>query len=291
MESSPETASLARWGWLVALGLAAMWPSRGAEAAFYAARVAPILDKHCVVCHGAEKARAGLRLDSFEHLVKGAESGEILRAGDAKGSELHRRITLAPGDDEVMPSDGKPLLSPSEIKAIELWIAAGASPTKPVTDFPDLPRPAASHVPLAPDWRPRSREIVALEEATGLKLVPRSQVGTDGLILRTAGASLRCDDAALAKLAPIAALIVDAELARTRITDAGLETLAHWKNLHAIDLTRTSVTSAGLAALAGLKKLERLNLTETKVDAAGVAELKPLPSLKRVWLFGTKAEP
>ncbi len=272
------------------LGLATV-SGRGAEAAFYTARVAPIFDRHCTACHGAEKKKAGLRLDSFEQLMRGAESGVVVKPGDAKGSELFRRITLPHTDEEVMPSDGKPLLTADEIKIVELWIAGGASATKAVAEFPGAPAPKAPRVataPLAPDWRPQAKAVAAFEKATGLKLVPRSLVATDGLILRTASAPARCDDAALAKLAPLSALIVEAELARTKVTDAGLPALAACANLRALDLTRTAITSARLGALRALTKLEALNLTETAVDDAGVAVLKDLPALKRLWLFGTK---
>jgi hypothetical protein len=263
-----------------------------AEPTFFQARVAPVLEKHCVVCHGAEKQKAKLRLDTFEHAMRGGEVGEVIKPGDARASELFRRITLPETDDEVMPSDGKPLLSRDEMKIIELWIAAGASATKPLADFPTAPAPKAvkaAHVALAPDWRPRAKEIAALQKELGLRLVPRSQIATDGLILRTASAPARCDDAALAKLAPVADLIVDAELARTKVTDAGLKALAACENLRSIDLTRTAITSDGLAALTGLKKLEAANLTDTAVDDTGVAKLKTVPTLKHVWLFGTKA--
>jgi len=281
---------ISRWRWWVCLagGVAAL----GAEPSFYAARVAPIMDKHCVVCHGPEKKKAGLRLDSFDHLMAGAESGSVLKPGSLKESELHRRITLPASDEEVMPSDGKPLLSADEIKIIALWIEAGASATKPVSDFPNAPalRPArAAPVALAPDWREKSAEIAALTKQLGVKLVPRSQIATDGLVLRTASAPQRCDDAALAALAPVAAFIVDAELARTKVTDAGLKILAGWENLRVVDLSRTRVTSAGLAAASGLKKLEVINLTETSVDDAALESLKALPGLKRAWLYGTKA--
>jgi len=263
-----------------------------AEPTFYAARVALVLDRHCVVCHGPEKKKAGLRLDSFENLMAGAESGSIVKPGDLKGSELHRRITLPASDEEVMPSDGKPLLSADEIKIIALWIESGASATKPLADFPHAPalRPTkAAPVALAPDWREKAAEIAALEKKLGVKLVPRSQVPTDGLILRSASAPQRCTDQVLAELAPVARFLVDAELARTPVSDAGLKTLAGWKNLRSIDLTRTKVTSGGLAALAGLKQLEVINLTDTAVDDAGVTTLRALPGLKRAWLFGTKA--
>lgn len=263
-----------------------------AEPAFYAARVAPILEQHCTGCHGAEKKKAGLRLDSFEQLMRGAESGEVIKPGDVKGSELHRRITLPQSDEEVMPSDGKPLLSADEIKIVELWIAGGASPTKPLAEFPSAPAPKAPRsavVALAPDWRPHAKAVAEFEKATGLKLIPRSQRPTDGLILRTASAPARCDDGALEKLPSVAALIVEAELARTKVTDAGLALLATCDNLRSLDLTRTAITSAKLGALAQLKQLESLNLTETAVDEAGVAALKGMPALKRIWLFGTKA--
>jgi hypothetical protein len=281
---------LSNWVGGVVLALALAGAVR-AEPTFYQARVAPILDRHCVVCHGAEKQKAGLRLDSFEAIMKGAESGPIVQAGELKGSELFRRITLPATDEEVMPNDGKPLLTRDEIKNIELWIAGGASATAALAAFPGAPpllRAQAAIALLAPDWRPRAAEVTALESALGVRLVPRSQLATDGLVLRTASAPGRCDDATLAKLAPLAAYIVEAELGRTRVGDAGLAQLASWENLRSLDLTRTAVTSGGLAALTGLRHLEALNLTDTAVDDRGLAFLKALPGLKRVWLFGTQ---
>ena len=263
-----------------------------AEPTFYQARVAPIFDRHCAGCHGEKKQKAGLRLDSLESILRGGEDGEVIKPGDTKNSDLVRRINLPAEDDEVMPSDGKPLLSRDEIKIIELWVAGGASASKTLGDFPGAPvppRPKPATIALAPDWRPRAAEIAVLEKATGVRLVPRSQLPTDGLILRTASAPQRCDDAVLEKLAPVAVLIVEAELARTKVTDAGLKTLVAFENLRAVDLTRTAIGSEGAGALAGLKKLETLNLTGTSVDDAGVVKLKALPSLRHLWLFGTKA--
>ncbi len=261
-----------------------------AEPTFYTARVAPIFEKHCVGCHGPDKKKAGLRLDSFENVMRGAESGDVVTSGDPKKSELYRRVTLPETDDEVMPSDGKPHLARDEIRILEIWIAAGAAADKPLSEFPDAPapKPVVAQVPLAPDWRPRAAEIAAVAKAAGVKLVPRSQIATDGLVLRTASAPARCDDGALEKLSPVADLIVDAELARTKVTDAGLKAIGACQNLRSLDLTRTAVSSAGLAALASLQHLEAINLTETRVDDGGVERLKALPELKQVWVFGTK---
>lgn len=274
--------------------LAFALPGHAAEPAFFQARVAPILDRHCTGCHGETKQKAKLRLDTYELLMQGSDAGPVLEPGNAKASEMVRRINLPDDDDEVMPSEGKSRLSPDEVKIIELWVAGGASDTTEFGEFPGVPvppRPKPPKIPLAPDWRPRAAEIAALQAALGVKLVPRSQVPTDGLVVRTATAPARCDDAALARLAPLADLIVEAELGRTKITDAGLASLSGCANLRILDLTRTAVTSRGMAALMALPKLETLNLTDTAVAAEGAARLKALPALQRIWLFGTPAMP
>ncbi|MBI5767965.1 MAG: hypothetical protein HZA93_09220 [Verrucomicrobia bacterium] len=265
------------------LFLAAL-PLRAAPATF-ATRVAPALEKHCAVCHGAEKQKAKLRLDSYAAIVAGADSGPVLKAGDPKESELHRRITLPPHDDDFMPSDGKPPLSALDVKVIERWIAAGA-PESAEFDAPAAPVVRVAE-PAAPDYLPRLDQARKLATTLGVRLVPRSRVTTDGLVLRTASAPRQCDDALLAKLAPVADLIVEAELSRTRVTDAGLRAVATWSNLQRLDLARTGVTSAGVAALAPLAKLESINLTGTKVDERGVSALKANPRLTRIWTFGT----
>ncbi len=275
------------------LGLAAVvfaLPAR-AEDTFYAQRVAPILEQKCVVCHGEKKQKGRLRLDSFAHLQRGGEAGSSVKPGDPKESELYVRVTMHPEDEDFMPADSKPPLTSDEVKVLELWIAAGASETAPLSSIKNAPVLAAPKAPaaaLAPDWRPRAAQIAQFEKSTGLRLVSRSAVATDGLVLRTASSPGRCDDAALAKLAPLADLIVEAELARTKITDAGLATVATLTNVRALDLTRTAVTSAGVAKLAALQKLETVNLTSTAVDDAGVAPLRALASLKNAWTFDTK---
>ncbi len=244
------------------------------EASFYAVRVAPALDRTCVGCHNANKHKAGLRLDTYALLMQGGENGPVVKAGDPAGSELYHRITLPPEDEDFMPSDGKKPLAPEEVKWIELWIAAGASATAPLSQFTTAPAPH-NDTPaiLAPDYQPYLAKIAAFEKQSGGRLVPRSRHPTDGLILRTASAPSQCTDAVLAQLGPVAGLIVEAELARTKITDTGLRALAACKNLRVLDLSNTKVTAAGLASLAGLEKLERLNLTDTGIDSAAIARL------------------
>lgn len=258
--------------------------SARAEPATFAGRVAPVLQGRCTECHGPAKQKAGLRLDGLAAILKGSDDGEVVRPGDPAGSELFRRVTLPPTDDDFMPSGGQRPLSPAEVGILGKWIAAGAPAEAPFELA--RPGPPIAAEPAAPDYRPRLAQAAALARKLGVRLVPRSRVPTDGLALETASAPSACDDAALAGLAPVADLIVTADLARSRVTDKGLEALAQWPNLAALDLTRTAVTSGGIAHLAPLARLESLNLTETRVGGAGVAAARRLPALKKLWTFG-----
>jgi uncharacterized membrane protein len=261
------------------------------SATFYAARVAPIFEEKCTICHNAEKRKGKLRLDSFENVMRGGKDGIVIKPGDPSHSELFRRINLAPEEKDFMPTDGKPPLTASEIKVIGLWIASGASNTLPeleVRGAPPPPKPAPPALPLAKDYRPQLKTISSLEQELGVRLVPRSQNPTDGLILRTISAPERCDDKTLARLKSIGDLIVDAELTRTKVTDQGLRVLATFSNLRSIDLAHTNVTSAGVPLLARLNHLETLNLTATPVDDTGIVTLRRKQSLKRLYLFETK---
>jgi uncharacterized membrane protein len=257
---------------------------------FYTLRVQPIFEEKCVLCHNAGKFKGKLRLDTYEHVMRGGKDGPVIQAGEPGKSELFRRVTLPPQSKDFMPAEEKPALSGAEIKVIENWIAAGATAHTSDAESQELSPSSeekARAAPLTADYRPQLPTIAALESSLGIRLVPRSQNPTDGLILRTESAPTGCNDATLEQLAPVASLIVDAELARTQVTDKGMQAVANFSNLRFLDLSRTAVTSAGVKELMKLEKLERLNLTQTKVTRAAVAEARMSTRLKGLYLFET----
>jgi mono/diheme cytochrome c family protein len=92
---------------------------------FFAARVQPILARHCVDCHGADEAKSGLRFDTIAGLRRGGESGEpLIIAGRSDESYLLRRIT-AENARQRMPPDADPLPA-DDVAALRTWIDAGA---------------------------------------------------------------------------------------------------------------------------------------------------------------------
>ena len=265
-------------------------PTEVDPTSFYAMRVQPIFEDKCVLCHNAGKFKGKLRLDGYDHVMRGGKDGLVIHPGEPGKSELFRRVTLPHDSKDFMPAEGKPALSAAETKILEVWIAAGATTRIAEAAIQGLlPSPEDKRVstPLTADYRPQLQTIVALEASLGVRLVPRSQNPTDGLILRTLSAPERCNDATLAQLAPVANLIVDAELARTKVTDKGMQAIATFSNLRFLDLSNTAVTSAGVKELMKLEKLESLNLTQTRVAPKTRAELQAKPSLKRLYLFET----
>src|SRR5262249_942522 len=61
---------------------------------FYGARIQPIFTAHCTSCHGSDKHKGNLRLDSYPGLMRGGKDGPVVQAGSIQRSDLMRRITL-----------------------------------------------------------------------------------------------------------------------------------------------------------------------------------------------------
>jgi hypothetical protein len=94
--------------------------------------IRPILVRACQKCHGAEKQKGGLRLDDGAEALKGANSGPVIKPGDARHSRLlHLVAGLDP--DLKMPPRG-PALTVAEVGRLRAWIDQGAKwPAEPVT--------------------------------------------------------------------------------------------------------------------------------------------------------------
>ena len=104
--------------------------------------VRPILESTCVECHGIEKQKGGLRLDTLAYAQKGGDSGPALVAGNLEDSLLLDRIFLPADDDEIMPPENGPL-SPAQQDILKRWIKTGGHWPKGVQLFPHSPRELA----------------------------------------------------------------------------------------------------------------------------------------------------
>lgn len=59
----------------------------------FADDIQPILNTSCVHCHGAEREKADLRLDTLEGVMKGGEYGPVLKVGDSANSVIVKAVS------------------------------------------------------------------------------------------------------------------------------------------------------------------------------------------------------
>jgi hypothetical protein len=96
----------------------------------YAGDIKPILDKSCIKCHGNEKPKAKLQLNSLEGVLKGGEDGKVVEPGRSADSILVHNIAHVGDPDDYMPPPhnkaGIGPLTSAQIGLIRAWIDQGA---------------------------------------------------------------------------------------------------------------------------------------------------------------------
>src|SRR4051794_30365929 len=92
----------------------------------FAKSIQPILEKRCIECHGSKKQKGDLRLDSKGAALKGGKDAKAIVPEKPEESDMCRRISLKPGDDDIMPPKGDPLTK-EQIDLIKKWISEGAT--------------------------------------------------------------------------------------------------------------------------------------------------------------------
>ena len=100
----------------------------------YGGLIHPVFEAKCVGCHGADKQKGKLALNTLEALLKGGKSEKTVVAGKSGESELARRTGLPADDDDHMPPKDKDQLSAIEIALLKWWIDAGAKGDTKIAD-------------------------------------------------------------------------------------------------------------------------------------------------------------
>jgi len=107
-----NTLVLAGW---VAAGLSATaapvdWsklpPAATNSGVTFATDIQPLFKASCVRCHGAERPKAQLRLDTLEGVLKGTKKGVVLTAGDSANSLIVKSISQLDPESAMPPKRG-----------------------------------------------------------------------------------------------------------------------------------------------------------------------------------------
>ena len=82
-------------------------PAATKKGVTYATDIKPLFQASCIRCHGAERPKGGLRLDSLESVLKGGKEGPVVVIGDGAKSDLV--IAVSQLDPEMsMPPKPRP---------------------------------------------------------------------------------------------------------------------------------------------------------------------------------------
>ena len=105
-------------------------PAASKQGVTYASDIKPIFDHSCIKCHGPQKQKAKLRLDTHEGVLKGGEDGKVVEPGSSGTSMLIANVAhLGDEDDWMPPPDNKDKIQPltkEQIGLLRAWIDQGA---------------------------------------------------------------------------------------------------------------------------------------------------------------------
>jgi uncharacterized membrane protein len=282
-----------------------------ADPVIYSNIVHTILENKCISCHGPDKVKSGLRLDSFAAMFEGGDEEDAIVAGDIEASYMITTIELPLDDDMHMPPKDKTQVTPEEIKILKWWIEMGAPENTKLSEVEvsDEIRSAIATLKTPAQLEAERKQArLAKEQAdtefkekraklqTALEAVNQtfpgslrysSQADTD-LVFNSVSYRKQFKGSDLQLLEEVAGDVAELDLASTTVSDTDMEHLAKFTNLRRLKLNETKITDEALKTIGKLENLQSLNLYGTNVSDVGIKALSNLKHLKKTYLWNTK---
>ncbi len=92
----------------------------------YEKDIKPLFEKSCFKCHGPEKQKGMLRLDSLEAVLKGGESGKIIEGKISAKSAVVIAVSGLDEDTSMPPKGKADPLTTDQQGLVRAWIDQGA---------------------------------------------------------------------------------------------------------------------------------------------------------------------
>lgn len=289
--------------------------------------VAPVLDQRCSECHNSSKQKGGLDMSTYASLMKGGGDGPVIVKGNAKSSDLIRRVSLPQTDDDFMPKGHDPLTA-DQIAVFTWWVNAGAKTGVTVADLNPPqniqtiiqqqlnPAPAsgatgevaqqssaadnksieaaaqkiAHEAELAEAQPPKQADPQMIAHLVAVGFMARQvSAGDTQLVVSPAlpGSGFSASD--IQTLASDAHnQVVDLNLADSGLSDSDIAPIANLKALTHLRLDDNKLTDKALDVVSSLPNLVEVNLYDNRgITDAGIQKLASMKSLRRVYLFQT----
>jgi hypothetical protein len=267
--------------------------------------ILPLIEDRCLDCHSEPYVKngrtihpkAGLRLDTYESVIKGNLDGTIVEKGNAEESTLYAVVTLDDDDPEIMPPKGEPLTE-EEINMLKQWIEEGAKENPSDT----FEKPKVENVDLQPVAGDKKESIIdllskRLNSPSKPQIQAAQKSGALVSLLSTKHSLLRAEfssgpnlikDDAIGALTGIKNNISHLDLSRTSVTDNVLSEVKKFNNLTWLNLKNTQVTDRGIQNIVKLPYLSYLNLVSSKVTDQCIDSLANMKSLKEVYFWNSE---
>ena len=280
--------------------------------------VIPILEDKCMACHGVERAKGKLKMNTYAALLKGGSKGACLLPGDSAGSLMIQRINLPLDDDKRMPPADKEQLSSDEAAFLDWWVSSALSEEQSIesVSFPAEQQIYVQSIigddPVAIQARSakaRSKDLLLryadfqtrypgllVQSVVGealFELSSASLMGYDETHVRAAleplvDSLIRIDwnrrqlDAAWAKLFSTAVIVEVLNISDSRFSEEDLLLLlSAMPELKKLNLTGTGFADEHVDSIRAHSNIETIVLTGTELSEAGYQKLiKHLPGAK-----------
>ncbi|MCX8157540.1 MAG: hypothetical protein N3J91_14025 [Verrucomicrobiae bacterium] len=93
----------------------------------YEKDIKPIFEKSCIECHGPEKQKGRVRLDSLEATLKSGKGKAVVPGKSAESALVMAVARVSEDPDHHMPPEGKgEPLTKEQVGLIRAWIDQGA---------------------------------------------------------------------------------------------------------------------------------------------------------------------
>ena len=256
------------------------------EARVYEDLVQYIFNKNCISCHGTQKQKGQLRLDTYQNVLTGGKSGQIIKSGDIGHSEMIRRILLDESDDKHMPPKGKLPLRDFEVQLLKWWVHSGAGNQQHVNEIDkdsitalaikQFHQVFSQQSALIQDERPVINKvdpaIIKQLQSIGCTVTPLTQ--QENYYRIVAFNAKDSINRVMEILQKIAAHVVELKLSFTNANDSSLQNLSKFIHLEKLWLDHTEVGIVGLKNISNLKNLKYLNLFNTNLKEREFASIQ-----------------
>lgn len=255
-----------------------------------------IFENNCYVCHGKNKQKGELRLDSKETMLKGGENGKIISARASK-SMLIEKLLLPLDHKEHMPPKEKNQLSEAEIGYLTWWIDNGLNfdSTLLELELPDslldvLTKDEIIFIDNSiPEKEVKSADEKVLEKLRSFNVV-LTPVASNYLSANFMNTLSENSEKAIAELSKIKPQLIWLNLDYQKLGKDSWEKIGQLSNISRLSVKNSNLEDEGLADLQNLKELVHLNLVWTNVTASGLENLKSLDKLESIYLYHTHIE-